>query len=220
MTVEQLFAHAASFQVFRPEDSTGTMSTVESATLCQIVATLQPKKVVEIGTFRGVTTLNIALNAPKAVIHTVDLLPNQDPRATVFENADAEVIRKRGDLVFQGTPQEKQIQRYLGDSAILDFSVIGSGVDLALIDAAHSYEYVRNDTARVLPLMAADGILLWHDYACRDLVEKSHLRWGVSKFLHEIADVGVVVLKSTSIGFLRLGKERLDVLRKRLQSPN
>ena len=32
MTVEQLFAHAASFQVFRPEDSTGTTSTVESAT--------------------------------------------------------------------------------------------------------------------------------------------------------------------------------------------
>jgi predicted O-methyltransferase YrrM len=218
--VEELFPQAASFQVFRPKDLTGTMSAAETATLCQIISATNPKKVVEIGTFRGVTTLNIALNAPEAEIHTLDLPPGHDPSATVYENADPEVIQKRGELVFQGTPQETRIHRHLGDSARYDYSRIGPGVDLALIDAAHSYEYVRSDTAAVLPLMKPDGILLWHDYACRDLLEAPDLRWGVSKFLHESADLGIVVLKSTTIGFLRLDSAKLQRLMQRITTSN
>ena len=49
------------------------MTITEISSVCHLVAARRPRKVLEIGSFRGLTTLNIAMNAPEAEIHTLDL---------------------------------------------------------------------------------------------------------------------------------------------------
>ena len=54
----------------------GNMSLEEILAVCSIVKAYQPTSILEIGTFNGLTTLNMALNSPiDTKIHTLDLDP-------------------------------------------------------------------------------------------------------------------------------------------------
>lgn len=216
ITLEEIAPIATEFKVCRPADWGGSMTISEISSLCHIVAAHQPKKVLEIGSFRGLTTLNIAMNAPRAEIHTLDLPPNFDPAGTVFENNDTNIIASRGFYYYQGREEERRICQHYGDTATFDYGQIGAGVELCLIDAAHSYQYVRNDTAKALPLMADSSVLLWHDYGRNDFLASPDDAWGVTRFLHEIADAGVGILQGTSLGYLLITEESRDHLAQRL----
>ena len=65
-----------------------------------------------------------------------------------------EIIESRGFYYYEGREEAARIRQHYGDTATFDYEEIGGGVDLCLIDAAHSYEYVRNDTAKIA---AVDG---------------------------------------------------------------
>jgi len=60
---------------------------------------------------------------------------------------------------------------------VLDLSACGA--DFAFIDASHAYEYVLNDSRKVLAgLPGGHGTILWHDYG---------VGWrGVTRALHEL----------------------------------
>lgn len=204
IALEEIAEVATEFKVARPPDWGGSMTITEISSLCHLVAARRPRKILEIGSFKGLTTLNLAMNAPEAEIHTLDLPPDFVPSETKFENNDARIIESRGFYYYEGRPESARIHQHYGDTATFDYSEIGGGVDLCLIDAAHSYEYVRNDTARSLPLMAKDSLLLWHDYGRNDFMTDPEDRWGVTRFLHEIADTGIAVLQGTSLGILLL----------------
>ena len=92
-------------------------------------------------------------------------------------------------------------------------------MDLCLIDAAHSYDYVRNDTVRSLPMMASDSLMMWHDYGRNDFMAGPHDAWGVTRFLHEIAGVGVRILQGTSLGILVLTRDARQKLARCLEVP-
>lgn len=205
--LDELISEAAEFTVYRATDWDGSMTITEISSLCHLLATRRPRKVLEIGSFRGLTTLNMALNAPQAEIHTLDLPPDTDPNSTCFKSNDTSIISRRGFLYYAGRPEEARIHQHYGDTATFDYSEIGDGVDLALIDAAHSYEYVRNDTAKVLPLMTDNSVLLWHDYGRNDFLAEPNDAWGVTRFLHELSDVGVKILQGTSVGILTMARD-------------
>jgi hypothetical protein len=150
--------------------------------------------------------LNIALNARDAEIHTLDLPPDADPTSTRFETNDAKIITSRGYYYYQGRSEAARIHQHYGDTATFDFKEIGEGVDFCLIDAAHSYEYVRNDTAKSLPLLTDTSLILWHDYGRNDFMAESQDAWGVTRFLHEIGNMGVGILQGTSLGVLMLNR--------------
>ena len=133
----------------------------------------------------------MAMNAPEAEIHTLDLPPDFDPTDTRFENNDAKIIKSRGFYYYEGREEAARIRQHYGDTATFDYEEIGGGMDLCLIDAAHSYEYVRNDTAKSLPLMATGSLMLWHDDGRNDFMADPEDAWGVTRFLHEISDTGV-----------------------------
>lgn len=204
VTLEELISIPSEFRVARPPDWGGSMTITEISSLCHLVAARRPRKILEIGSFRGLTTLNIGLNAPQAEIHTLDLPPGFDPAQTRFENNDAQIIRGRGFYYYDGREEASRIHQHYGDTATFDYDTIGGGVDFCLIDAAHSYKYVRNDTAKTLPLMAADSLMLWHDYGRNDFLAEPEDAWGVTRFLHEIEHVGVRILQGTSLGILVL----------------
>jgi predicted O-methyltransferase YrrM len=219
VTLEELISVPTEFRVARPSDWGGSMTITEISSLCHLIAARRPRKVFEIGSFKGLTTLNIALNAPQAEIHTLDLPPDFDPAQTTFENNDANIISARGFYYYKGRSEAARIQQHYGDTATFDYKEIGGGVDFCLIDAAHSYEYVRNDTRKALPLMTADGLLLWHDYGRNDFLADPEDAWGVTRFLHEIKDVGVRILQGTSLGILVLNDESRQKLARHLGVP-
>jgi predicted O-methyltransferase YrrM len=212
ITLEELISIPSEFRVARPPDWSGSMTITEISSLCHLVAAHRPQKILEIGSFRGLTTLNMAMNAPDAEIHTLDLPPDFDPAQTQFENNDANIIRSRGFYYYEGRREASRIHQHYGDTATFDYEEIGGGVDFCLIDAAHSYEYVRNDTARTLPLMSVDGLMLWHDYGRNDFLADPQDAWGVTRFLHEIKDTGVRILHGTSIGLLWVSEENRQTL--------
>jgi hypothetical protein len=174
--------------------------------------------VLEIGSFKGLTTLNIAMNVPDAEIHTLDLPPNADSTATKFDTNDRTIISSRGGYYYEGRPEGARIQQHYGDTATFNFAEIGTGVDFCLIDAAHSYQYVRNDTLKVLPLLTDNSLILWHDYGRNDFLADRADAWGVTRFLHELSDVGVGILQGTSLGILEMTGHNRRKLVDRLES--
>lgn len=217
--VEDLFPGEVQLHVWRPADTYGSLTGPEVIALCHVAASLRPTKILEIGTFRGDSTLNLALNAPLAEVHTLDLPADTDAPETHFVNNDADVIRRRGSLAYLGRLEQTRIHQHRGDSATFDFSQVGTGVGLCIIDGAHSIEYVRSDTARVLPLMMEGGVIMWHDYGRNDFLAAKEDKWGVTDFLNGLADYGVVVLKGTSFGYLVLNEDVAENLKAALSRP-
>ena len=215
VALEELAPVATEFKVSRPPDWGGSMTITEISSVCHLVSARRPRKVLEIGSFRGLTTLNIAMNAPEAEIHTLDLPPDFDPADTKFANNDENVIKARGSYYYEARDEAARVHQHFGDTATFNYDEIGGGVNFCLIDAAHSYEYVRNDTAKALSLMANDGLILWHDYGRNDFLASPGNAWGVTRFLHEIASAGVKIIQGTSLGVLILtneARQRLDQL--------
>lgn len=204
VTLEAMIAKEAEFTIYRPADWDGSMTITEISSLCHLIAARRPRKILEIGSFQGLTTLNMALNAPASEVHTLDLPQTTDPTTTLFKNNDTSIIGRRGFLYYADRPENARVHQHFGDTATFDYSEIGGGVDFALIDAAHSYEYVKNDTVKALPLMTDGSIMLWHDYGRNDFLAAPEDAWGVTRFLHEIADTGVKILQGTSLGVLQL----------------
>lgn len=215
VTLEEIAEVQTEFKILRPVDRGGSMTITEISSLCHLVAARRPRKVLEIGSFQGLTTLNIAMNAPGAEIHTLDLPPGFNSTDTAFENNDVSIIGARGFYHYEEREEASRIHQHYGDTATFDYDKIGAGVDLCLIDAAHSYEYVRNDTGKTLPLMAEGSLMLWHDYGRNDFLAEPEDAWGVTRFLHEIASAGVKIIQGTSLGVLILtneARQRLDQL--------
>lgn len=55
--------------------------------------------------------------------------------------------------------------------------------DLIFLDADHTYGAVKHDAEILLPLLASDGMFVWHDYANWGRFSKKN---GVPEYLHEL----------------------------------
>lgn len=149
----------------------GNVSIEELCKICLIVSWLKPRKILELGTYNGMTTLQMALNAPKTCItYTLDLPP--EVAATIelglidqmiankfkerFKTATGSYFADRSDV---------DIRQLWGDTSNFDYSVVGEGVDLIFVDAAHDYLHKKEDTEAAFRLLAPGGVILWHDYA-------------------------------------------------------
>ena len=129
---------------------------------------INAKHVLEVGTYDGNTTLNMAANLPAdGTLVTIDLPPGQDDPSLAFdvENSLRNIAgRHVVGREFMDRPEKRFIKQVLGDSANLDWPALGGPFDLAFIDGCHAYEYVRSDTNNVLSVMRPGGVVMWHDY--------------------------------------------------------
>ena len=145
----------------------GNVSLQELLTIATLVAARAPRRLLEIGTFDGNTTLQMAHNSPAdARVFTLDLPPDPSAAHGHLEAADVAYITDAGKQArkYARHPVGAKVTQWLGDSATFDLTTAGGAFDFAFIDGSHSYDYVRSDTERVLPLMAPGGVVLWHDY--------------------------------------------------------
>jgi len=195
----EIVADFPAVSLINPGFQGGNVSPEELVAIASLVAQYRPTTSVEIGTFDGNTTLQIAANsAPDGNIFSLDLpLENAIVPAEAacgdgqFILSDARQQRK-----FKGSSFAARIKEIYGDSKTFDFqtALAGATVDLAFIDGSHSYEYVRNDTERIIPLLSRTSVIIWHDY-CRS--------WpGVVRYLNELGKSHPLVhIAGTSVVF-------------------
>ncbi len=157
----------SSVQVINPFNLTHNMS-VSLSELCHIVSiaqAIQASRILEIGTFDGRTTLNLAANvAEGGKVYTVDYPEGYGEVSTetssFYNNRiDSQVVGRQ----FAGSGYEDKIELILHDSATLDYTQFGV-LDLVFIDGCHDKSYVRLDFENALRHTRPGGVILWHDY--------------------------------------------------------
>lgn len=140
----------------------------EAAYLALIASYLRPRHIFEIGTFRGRTTLNFAINSPpECRIYTLDL-PLQDRvfAQSAAHRADALIMEKSvTGIDYRSRPERSKIEQLFGNSLTFDFAPYYGRMDLVFVDGAHHYDAVISDTTQALKMLAPGGVVLWHDFA-------------------------------------------------------
>jgi predicted O-methyltransferase YrrM len=161
-----------------------TMPPAELAALAAICARARPRRIFEIGTYTGLATLVMALNAPaEAEIVTLDLAPAA--RATHVHGLG---VGGLPDFVvgahLRGHPAGARVRQLLGDARAFDPAPFRAGVDLVLIDADHTYEFVLADTGHALAMLRPGGMVVWDDYVWTEGAPECA---GVTRCVNELA---------------------------------
>jgi len=132
--------------------------------LCKL---LRPRKVLEIGTYRGGMTAHIARNTPEdCEIWTIDL-PREHQRSMTAEMLSSDVELAEMDISLVGrewarTSDAHKIHQLWGDSMTYDFSDLAP-VNLVYIDGSHAERWVQKDTENAFSVLAPTGAILWDD---------------------------------------------------------
>ena len=186
----------------------GNISVEEVCKICLIVSWLRPGRVFEFGTYNGMTTLQIALNAPAdCLIYTLDVDPTSDEASRLeIGEIDGFLAQKAGGFVavvgeyFSGSPQSERIRQILVDSLEFDATPLANTVDFVFVDAGHTYPYVKSDSQKALEMLTPNGVIVWHDYL-------QLLHPDVTQFLVELESQGhrIQHLRGTNLAVLRNG---------------
>jgi hypothetical protein len=174
----------------------GGVSLVEILLLCRLTQERRPRSILEIGTFQGITTLNLALNSPPDTkIITVDLPALHN--STRFYQTDPELSlqRPRSNL-WKDYGVQNKITQFLCDSAELSANHLPENIDMIFIDGSHSYEYVSKDTEFALSILSPKGMILWHDYYPINQAYKYLNELAQSKPLSNIIGTSLVLFES------------------------
>ena len=163
-----------------PEDIVAPPSWHEHAPFASwIVANLQPKLVVELGTHRGYSFLTICqamlrANLANSLIFAVDTWQGDEHAGfyghDVYENLSEIQQTKYGKI--------SELLRMTFDEALVRFE--DKSIDLLHIDGLHTYEAVSHDFNSWRPKLSDSGIVLIHDIAVM------REGFGVYKFWAEI----------------------------------
>jgi predicted O-methyltransferase YrrM len=142
-----------------------SISMLEGAALAALIQKVGAKRVFEFGTYKGVSTTQLALNLPDdGKVYTLDL-PEDHPAyslaITKSEERQIAVETGKGILI----PQElrNKVTFLRSDSALFDTTPYAGSMDLVFVDGVHSYEYVKNDTEKGWEMLRPGGIIAWHD---------------------------------------------------------
>jgi len=178
--------HSAPIQLedFIPGNMNVTVA--EVAFLSLLVRAAAPRVILELGTYDGKTTFQLAANSPPgALVYTVDL---PDSSATRMHESGERPRR------YAASPHGAKVRQKLADTMSADFAALCDGhrPGLVFVDAGHRYANVKNDTEKSLAILEQDGLLVWHDYAydCA----------GVFNYLNELSErLPLVHLQGTAL---------------------
>jgi predicted O-methyltransferase YrrM len=147
--------------------------------LATICSHMRPRCVYEIGTYTGAATLALAMNTPP------------DARIVTLELGERERAAWGGEAamfsvgaLYRGTPYEPKVHPLFGDSLTFDHSPYFDSMDLVLIDANHTYPFVRQDTESAFRLVRRGGAIIWDDYIWSPEHPECE---GVTRCLNELA---------------------------------
>lgn len=143
-------------------------------------------RILEIGTYRGASTYNMANTLVSGSIVTVDC--GYEHLKVLIEEESAEHNDKVkyskfevGEIYKSRLSSTKNITQIIGltDNQETVKKIIELGpYDLIYVDAAHTYNGIKNDTELSMKCLAPGGMIIWDDY-------NSH--WsGVNNYLNDL----------------------------------
>jgi predicted O-methyltransferase YrrM len=144
------------------EISQGMMHRIDIESLAAAVLYCKPKRVFEIGTYRGASSEMILHLLPKARVISIAFV--NDRQAGRQFNNDELSAEEVGALVSAGN--RSRFTQLIGDSHKVDpetFVRDHGRMDLVFIDGDHSREGVRQDTELARAILAPGGAIAWHD---------------------------------------------------------
>lgn len=153
----------------------------EAYVLSLITAFAAPRRILEIGTASGQGTALMAAQAPEARIDTLDL-GNDTPSLGEQRGQPPWQDLSSIGAAYRDAGFGDRVTQHFGDSATFDYAPLAGQVDLAFVDGAHTYEYVKEDSANVFGCMRSGGVVVWDDCDYRSP--------GVSRALVELRKQG------------------------------
>ncbi len=151
-----------------------------------LVKRFAPKRIFEIGTFKGAGTMTLIGNAPlDCKVWTTDI--------TAYSEDGVESDGK--GRLFEGTEYNDRIVQFIEDVNQLDLTPFADNIDLVFVDAGHDYEPVTTDIKTAFKLVAPGGLIVWHDYPYYA---------GVRQALDELAESkSIVHVEGTNVAFYK-----------------
>lgn len=162
----------------------------------EIIATLKPRRIIEVGTWKGASAINMA-NLCKKYLGDEDFeIVCVDTFLGSFEHWDRtsikmDFINGRPDIYnkFLTNVIEAKLQNVITpfpvDATNGYFTLKGMGyqADLIYIDAGHDYNSAVDDLAHYSELLRVGGYMLGDDYHWPDVIAASHDVFGPTKVI-------------------------------------
>lgn len=123
------------------------------------------KMILEIGTYLGHTTQNLATFYPESTIITVDL--TKEVANCMPKYQSHELLSNQDSGILIEAPNVTQY-KMLSDAAFGKFKTQGITFDGIFIDGNHDKEQVERDTLNALEVLNPGGIIIWHDVYNKD----------------------------------------------------
>jgi predicted O-methyltransferase YrrM len=145
----------------RANEREGNATLTEIAVLCQTLQVYGLKTVLEIGTFDGRTTFNLARHAgPQGRVTTVNLPDAHRQGGYIHEREGV-----RSGCRFHGTPEAARIREVFRDTRALRPDELGETYEFVFIDGDHSAEGILCDArlARAVLVPTGRSVIAWHD---------------------------------------------------------
>jgi predicted O-methyltransferase YrrM len=142
--------------------SGGMMHQKDIEALAALLLSLKPKRIFEIGTYRGASSEMMLRLLPKAQVVSIAFVSEASARRQF--NNDELGVEEVGALVSPGN--RDRYTQLIGDSHQIDpqaFLRDHGQMDLVFVDGDHSREGVRQDTALARAILAPGGAIAWHD---------------------------------------------------------
>ncbi len=142
-----------------------SVSPMECAALAALSRLSRAKKIFEFGTYKGVSTTQLALNVEEGgMVFTLDL-PEDHPAYSlpIPKPEEQQIAAEGGKGILIPRDLLDRVTFLSSDSATFDETPYHGTMDLIFVDGAHSYEYVKNDTEKGWEMLRPGGVLAWHD---------------------------------------------------------
>ncbi len=177
-----------------PPIGMGSITLVDQVALVLFVKLFQPKRCIEIGTFKGFTTRLLLDNTNnECEVVTIDLPTVLTEGVSATDEA---LARKDGVYnddylrviqALEGQPhldgitssQINRLRMVKSDSTMLDFLTEFESAEIVFIDGGHSIEIVKADTENARKVVNK-GVIVWHDFS-------SGLHTEVSDYINSLA---------------------------------
>ncbi len=144
-----------------------SVSPMECNALAALLNLVDAKRVFEFGTYKGVSTTQLAMNIPDGgMVFTLDL-PEDDPRyeLPIHKDSEREIAMEKKKGILVPADVRSRVTFLRSDSATFDETPFLGSMDLVFVDGAHSYDYVRNDSLKGWNMLRSGGVVAWHDFA-------------------------------------------------------
>lgn len=142
-----------------------SVSPMECAALAALAHLVKAERIFEFGTYKGVSTTQLALNlVDGGMVFTLDL-PEDHPAYSlpIPKPEEQKIAAEGGKGILIPRDLLDRVTFLSSDSATFDESPYLETIDLVFVDGAHSYEYVKNDTEKGWKMLRPGGVLAWHD---------------------------------------------------------